>query len=134
MYESPVNLLFQDIERQIVQQQEQTILEAIRKCGVVIDKDELIKAINYDRNQYSKGYKDGVDDVLDKLLAIIAKKREFINNIEEPSYICDGYSLCLEMIEGQIIKLREEPYTEEKPILANDLANNHYMSRFMRVD
>jgi hypothetical protein len=69
-----------------------------------------------------------------KLLAIIAKKREFINNIEEQSYICDGYSLYLEMIEGQIIKLREEPYTEEKPILANDLANNHYMSRFMRVE
>lgn len=60
-----------------------------------------------------------------KLLAIIAQKREFINNIKEPSYVCDGYSLCLQMIEGQIIKLREEP---------NDLANNHYVQRFMRVE
>lgn len=63
-------------------------------------------------------------DVLDKLLAIIAQKREFINNIKEPSYVCDGYSLCLQMIEGQIIKLKEEPI----------LANNHYMQRFMRVE
>lgn len=76
------------------------------------------------------GYEMGIKaseqtDVLDKLLAIIAQKREFINNIKESSYVCDGYSLCLQMIEGQIIKLREEP---------NDLANNHYMQRFMRVD
>lgn len=60
-----------------------------------------------------------------KLLAIIVQKREFINNIKEPSYVCDGYSLCLQMIEGQIIKLKEEP---------NNLANNHYMQRFMRVE
>ena len=60
-----------------------------------------------------------------KLLAIIAKKREFINNIKEPSYVCDGYSFCLQMIEGQIIKLREE---------SNNLVNNHYMQRFMRVE
>jgi hypothetical protein len=85
MYESPVNLLFQDIERQIVQQQEQTILEAIRKCGVVIDKDELIKAINYDRNQYSKGYKDGVDDVLDKIREEI--KQAAFNDVHGSKYI-----------------------------------------------
>jgi len=80
MYESPVNLIFQDIERQIVQQQEQIILEAIRKCGVVVDKDELIKAINYDRNQYSKGYKDGVNDVLDEIRAEIEDLDRFYDN------------------------------------------------------
>ena len=51
MYESPVNLIFQDIERQIVQKQEQTIINGIRGCGVAVNKEELIKAINYDRNQ-----------------------------------------------------------------------------------
>lgn len=67
MYESPIKLVVQDIETQMVQKEEQTILEAIRKCGVVVDKNELIKAINYERNQYSKGYKDGVNDVVDKI-------------------------------------------------------------------
>lgn len=71
MYESPVNLIVQDIETQMVQKEEQMILEAIRKYDVVVDKEELIKAINYDRNQYSKGYKDGVNDVFDKLRAEI---------------------------------------------------------------
>ena len=71
MYESPINLIFQDIETQMVQEEEQMILNAIRKCDVVVDKNELIKAIEYDRNQYSKGYKDGVKDVLDKIRAEI---------------------------------------------------------------
>lgn len=71
MYESPINLVVQDIETQMVQKEEQTILEAIKKYDVVVDKDELIKAINYDRNQYSKGYKDGVNNILDKIRAEI---------------------------------------------------------------
>ena len=67
MYESPITLMVQDIAGQMVQQTEQTILEVVRKCGVYVDKDELIKAINYDRDQYSKGYKDGVNDALNKI-------------------------------------------------------------------
>lgn len=72
MYESPINIMFQNIETQIVQRDEQMIFEAIQKQGVFIDKEELIKAINYDRNQYSKGYKDGYkdggsDEVLNKI-------------------------------------------------------------------
>lgn len=69
MYENPINLIVRDIEEQIIQQTEQTILETIRKCGVDVDKDELIKALNYDRDQYSKGYKDGVNDTLNKVRA-----------------------------------------------------------------
>ena len=67
MYESPINLMVGDIEMQMVQKQEQTIFNAIRKCSVDVDKDELVKALNYDRNQYSKGYKDGVNDALNKV-------------------------------------------------------------------
>ena len=71
MYESPINLVVQDITTQMKQKEEKMILEAIRKYGVVVDKEELIKALEYDRNQYSKGYKDGVNDVLDKIRAEI---------------------------------------------------------------
>ena len=96
MYESPVNLIFQDIERQIVQTQEQTILNAISKCDVVVDKDELIKAINYDRNQYSKGYKDGVDDVLDKIRAEIEQRKK--NSSGEPNRDL-AFNVCLQIID-----------------------------------
>lgn len=77
MYESPINLVVQDITTQMKQEEEKMILEAIRKYGVVVDKEELIKALEYDRNQYSKGYKDGVNDVLDKIRAEIEEAKTY---------------------------------------------------------
>ena len=79
MYESPINLVMQDIERRMFQEEreqtEQTILNAIRKCGVYVNKEEFIKAMNYDRNQYSKGYKDGFINALDKIRVEIIELR-----------------------------------------------------------
>ena len=34
--------------------------EVRQNIGYDIDKDELIKALNYDRDQYNKGYVDGI--------------------------------------------------------------------------
>ena len=34
------------------------IYKAIMHVGVNVDKDELLKALAYDRNQYQKGYED----------------------------------------------------------------------------
>ena len=78
MYENPITMICQGIQTQIVQRDEQMILEAIQKQGVFIDKEELIKAIKYDRNQYSKGYKDGVSEVLGKIKVEI----EQMNNLD----------------------------------------------------
>lgn len=95
MYESPINLIFQDIETQMVQKEEQMILNAIRKCDVVVDKNELIKAIEYDRNQYSKGYKDGVKDALDKIKAKIVELRSRQNV---------GVLECLDIIDKYMVE------------------------------
>ena len=37
------------------------VYHAVVSCGVNVDKDELVKALRYDRNQYEKGYQDGVE-------------------------------------------------------------------------
>lgn len=71
MYESPVHLILQDVESQIDQEIERTIITVVRKFDVSVDKGEIIKALRYDRNQYNKGYKDGVNDTLDKIRAEI---------------------------------------------------------------
>ena len=34
------------------------ILKAVKDVGIDVDKDELIKALAYDRNQYEKGFSD----------------------------------------------------------------------------
>ena len=39
-------------------QEENGILQVIKDMGIVVDKEELLKALEYDRNQYEKGYND----------------------------------------------------------------------------
>lgn len=57
-YESPINLLTQ-ISTELNEDIEKQIYTAIQTIGVDINKEELIKTINYDRNQYETGYKNG---------------------------------------------------------------------------
>lgn len=38
------------------------IIEVVHQCCIHVDKDELIKALNYDREQYEKGYAQGYLD------------------------------------------------------------------------
>ena len=55
-YESPVDII---IIGQMEINLQNDIIQAIQKIGIDINKEELIKALNYDRNQYETGYKDG---------------------------------------------------------------------------
>lgn len=84
MYESPITLLVQDMATQLIQKQEQAIMEAVNRYDVAVDKEELIKALNYDRNQYNKGYKDGANEVLDKIKAEILKCEPVNPNVMRP--------------------------------------------------
>ncbi len=62
-YESPIVLFSSEIDKinsLIIEKQENAIVTKISQTiGVDISKDELIRALNYDRNQYEAGYKDG---------------------------------------------------------------------------
>ena len=69
MYNSPIEIITTEITRQINKQTEEAVYQALQSIGVNVNKDELIKALQYDRDQYDKGYADGVR-------AVIAKIRE----------------------------------------------------------
>ena len=59
-YESPVTLLCQQVADAITQDQENKIMAEIKyQMAVDINKEELLKALKYDRDQYNKGYNDG---------------------------------------------------------------------------
>ena len=60
MYKSPIELITTDIQTQIVQHQEEHIFQAVTKIFPNIDKDELTKALAYDRDQYEQGYRDAM--------------------------------------------------------------------------
>lgn len=58
MYQSPIEI----ISKQMRTELENDVYKAILDYGIDIDKDELIKALAYDRDQYDKGYNDGIRD------------------------------------------------------------------------
>lgn len=55
-YQSPVEMLVGEMTTRIENACNATIQQ---KLGFNIDKEELIKALAYDRHQYEKGYQDG---------------------------------------------------------------------------
>lgn len=75
------------------------IIKAVQNVGVDVSKDELIKALQYDRGQYQKGYEDGKEDATtqwipasedlpDKGQWVIATSRSDIENEwEVPSIV-----------------------------------------------
>lgn len=43
---------------------EKEVFSAIRRVGVNVDRDELLRALNYERDQYAEGYRNGYEDCL----------------------------------------------------------------------
>lgn len=73
MYKSPIDLVVNQVQNLILEQQENQVFKAIQSTGVKVDKEELIKALKYDHQQYGNGYNDGYTDgakaMLDKIKA-----------------------------------------------------------------
>ena len=55
MYKSPIEVVLGELRTEIGNEIDKVIQEA----GVFVDKEELNKALEYDRQQYEKGYEDG---------------------------------------------------------------------------
>ena len=60
MYESPIKVIQGELETQL----EGEILKAVHRVGVAVDRDELIRALRYDREQYQKGFDDARVDAV----------------------------------------------------------------------
>lgn len=60
MYQGPILLIYSEMQRQV----ENFVLTAVQKVGVNVDKDELLKALAYDRGQYVKGRADALASIV----------------------------------------------------------------------
>ena len=60
MYESPITQYTTDIQTKV----EDQLMETLFSMGFDVDKDELKKALEYDREQYQKGFKDGKEIIV----------------------------------------------------------------------
>lgn len=63
MYKSPIEIIYGQTQTQI----EGDVFRAIQSYGINVGKEELIRALQYDRDQYGKGYADGKADAMAEL-------------------------------------------------------------------
>ena len=82
-YKSPITV----IQDKMSVEFDNGILKAITKVDIDVNKDELVKALEYDRNQYQNGYEDAkeiYEKALDKACEVLSEfavmKEVVINN------------------------------------------------------
>lgn len=63
-YKSPIETIWSDIEYDYVEQIEQMVLTAVQNVGIRVNKEELVKALAYDREQYRKGWEDRDSEIV----------------------------------------------------------------------
>ena len=59
-YQSPIEIIKEQMQTDV----ENEVLKTVMNVGVVVDKGELIKALAYDRNQYTNGYNDRDSEIV----------------------------------------------------------------------
>ncbi len=59
-YESPIDILIKNVQERL----ENEVIMAVQHIGIEINKEELVAALMYDRNQYEQGYNRGRADAI----------------------------------------------------------------------
>ena len=89
-YQSPIEVFQTQMQSQIVGE----IYKAVMKVGVNVDKDELLKALQYDRNQYQKGYTDRDSEIVRCKDCKHGQYEEWDNGeCVDKTVCCDGYGI-----------------------------------------
>ena len=83
MYESPINIIISKLCAKL----ESDCLKSVQRYGFNIDKEELAKALNYDRKQYEKGHTDGynkaIDDFVEHITLPITTEEQISEIVEQ---------------------------------------------------
>lgn len=89
-YKSPIEIAY-DWSNNVMKQTEDSVINAVYKIGVHVDKDELIKAMAYDREQYKAGYEDGLTDARADAIPVewIKQQIEKVKNGYRPYWLID---------------------------------------------
>lgn len=83
-YKSPIEAIRHEMEMRF----ENDVMKAVQQNDIFVDKDELLKALQYDRDQYTKGFQDGCGDKMDKLIEQV--KTDTVRKMQERLKMCFG--------------------------------------------
>ena len=88
-YESPITIV-ERITRSATEEVEDSIVRTVSlQYGVTVNKEELKKALLYDRQQYDKGYEDAlaeVREIIKDILVCQTPKRPIKNTSKQAVY------------------------------------------------
>lgn len=74
-YKSPIDVQVLKTTQEIIHKFDEAIMSKVTETlNINIDKDELIKALAYDRGQYEDGFKSGYRAALDYVISIAKEK------------------------------------------------------------
>ena len=110
-YLSPIEVVTEPLNRAFETSIENDIYKAVLNYGISVDKEELIKALRYDRDQYTKGFVDGSKGSSADIRAEVA--REIFEEIEK----CTIRKV---LREGEIIFDTSEQFAELKKKYTED--------------
>ena len=96
MYKSPIEICVRHMQNEIDSVVENEVYKTILDVGVYVDKEELIRALQYDREQYAKGYRDGIQEFAERLSA---KATSYMN--EGSVSVVDIDNLVKEMLPAE---------------------------------
>lgn len=100
MYKSPIELYTTDLQTKINEQAEGMIMEAVKGIGVDVNKEELTRALQYDRHQYEKGYTDGMKEFAERLRKTMTATSKTISGYCKYIVTDDEIDNLLEEMEG----------------------------------
>ena len=83
MYKAPIEILSAKMAEYKLNT-ETMVMEAVFETGINVDRDELIRALRYDREQYDKGYADGkaeaAREIFEEIEYLIWQNDTFLDN------------------------------------------------------
>lgn len=114
MYQSPITVFERKFENHIVD----GVYKAVKGFSIDVDKEELLKALQYDRGQYSKGYGDGYNKAIEEFAKIATDKiGEFILEHQDQLDFVSGVGMgwrIIEEVEEELKKSLNGTQMEEK--------------------
>lgn len=97
-YESPVAVVMKELNTQV----DEGIIKYIQGYGIDVDKEELLKALQYDREQFEKGYTAGYDRALYDFSEWLVNKGILGNRVIADGEITDYGSLYVKMYKQNV--------------------------------
>lgn len=101
-WESPITQITKEIENKIVQNAEETLMvEVVEQVGYSIDKEKLIKALEYSKDSYYQGFnaaKNKYDERIKQAMDEITDQGAYFHEIAGDIEYVKGINFCLDVL------------------------------------